>query len=213
MNHTIDFIDFPALLRQMSSLHVFSNTPESVRRGVKLNIVRSAKPGYIRGTAFLRSRRLRLVIGPWVPGSLVLGYFLHELVHLALPRRTHHNERFRRTLARAAEEAWGITVDPNPPKGRRRVLAYEVDSAIETKLRVLLDQGELDIPLAAATPRPSRQEHIERAVAARAAHAMKMHKRATTRLARAKTLERQWRSRVRYYERKAAKSGTKGMPE
>jgi hypothetical protein len=206
--HTVDLIDFRELLKKLSGLPVFRDAPVSVRRGVRLNITRSSKPRYIRGTAFSRSRRLRLVVGPWVHAAHVLEYFLHELVHLALPPGTHHNARFRMTLARAAREAWGVLVDPHVERGSRQNAAYAVDDAIFAALVPLIETEQVIIPRPQPRPpAPTKRQQLAAVVTARAEHAFTMHARAKSRLARARTLERKWREKVRYYERKAAKGG------
>ncbi|MFH1469599.1 MAG: hypothetical protein ABIO70_34760 [Pseudomonadota bacterium] len=70
----------------------------------------------VSGTATLAPRgrrkkiggRIRLVVGRRTPRLDVVVLVLHELVHLALPETENHGALFRRTLAAAAEEAWGI---------------------------------------------------------------------------------------------------------
>lgn len=51
---------------------------------------------------------------------------------------------------------------------------------------------------------PAKEKPVVNLVEVRAAHAEKMLKRAQTRLKRARTLEKKWVARVRYYERKQA---------
>lgn len=52
--------------------------------------------------------------------------------------------------------------------------------------------------------KPAKEKPVVNLVEVRAAHAEKMLKRAQTRLKRAKTFEKKWAARVRYYERKQA---------
>lgn len=208
---TTDFVDVPALLRELQALPVFQDTPVSVRR-VKLDVGNS-RDRYVSGTASHYRRRLRIVIGQWVTAAAVAETLLHELVHLSMPVGVAHGVRFRLTLARAAREAWGIVVDPHPPPGtwshgRDKCSAYVLDDAIEAALQPLIEAGVVRIP---EPTRHDRAESLAKKRSAdiekRAAHALRMWTKAQQRLKRAKTIEEKWRKKNRYYERVAAKEG------
>jgi hypothetical protein len=65
----------------------------------------------------------------------------------------------------------------------------------------------VSIGLEPAKPKPTREERAASLIEKREAHARQKLKEAQTRLRRARTLERTWHARVRYYERVAAKKG------
>jgi hypothetical protein len=219
-HHAADLVDLPALLRQLAALPVFGDTPNTVRRGIKLDVGRSATPG-ARGVAFCRERRLRLVIGAWSTAADVAEVMLHELVHLALPDSADHGERFRLTLARAAREAWGIVTDPHPapapwltdafgrPLNRpcQKIAAYVLDDNIRDALAPLIESGAVTLPAPPVPTRPTREAATEALIARRAEHAAKMLARAERRLLAARTIAKKWQGKVAYYERSAAKRG------
>jgi hypothetical protein len=214
-----DLIDLTGTLRQLAALPVFADCPQSVRRGVKLDVVRSFTHWGVGGTAYMRERRIRIRIPHFAHAAEMLEVLLHELTHLALPNSEHHGERFRRTLARAAREAWGIEVEPNPPAGvweidtldrpldppRRKISAYVLDSNIQAALKPLVESGTVTFPF--PKPKPTRAESSSALVEKRAAHAAKMLARAERRLKLARTVSAKWKAKVRYYERAAAKRG------
>jgi len=198
-------LDVPAFVEQVKALPVFKDCPVSIAK-TEVRIVYSA---FSSGGRAHGNRLARIRVSPSTPLVWLLETIVHELVHCALPRRVSHNERFRRTLARAAKELWGIEVDPNPKNENGKTLCYALDSEIERALHAALDAGTLvypkrDVPTEKAREaqnKATREARIEQ----RAAHAARMLARAETRLKRAKTLERKWRLKVQRYERIAAK--------
>jgi hypothetical protein len=203
--HPADLIDLQEALRQLATLPVFDDAVQPVRRGIKLDIGRSQRPSFVSGRAFGRERRLRIVVPHYAHAAEILEVLLHELVHLAMPAASSHGERFRRTLARAASQAWGVEVDPNPPATSDNIRAYALDEHITAALKPLIESGAVVVPTPAPVAKPSRVEATEALVEKRAAHAVKMLTKAERDVKRAKTREQKWRTKVRYYERVAAR--------
>lgn len=201
-------LDVPAFVAQVKALPVFKDCPRSIAR-TKVQIVYSA---FATGGRAHGNRLARIRVSPSADLAWTLETIVHELVHCALPSRIGHNERFRLTLARAVRELWGVEVDPNPINVNGRVLTYTIDYKIEERLREALDIGLLSYPKrempteeeVAAQKKAANDARIEQ----RAAHAARMLAQASTRLKRAKTIERKWRAKVQRYERIAAKRGT-----
>lgn len=195
-------IDVLALARQLAKLPVFKDTPYSVGR-VRVKVSYAASRGGGHG-----SRSGILVrVSPGVDVAHIMETTLHELVHAALPRSNNHDERFRLTLARAAREAWGVVIDPNVRQHSSRIKAYVLDDRIEAVLRYELGEGRVTYPKKQPVAKKSRAELSVALVEKRAAHAVKMLVRAEK---RAKTAQRsltKWRTKVRYYEKVAAKRG------
>jgi hypothetical protein len=152
-------------------------------------------------------RRIRINAGPYATPERLLEVLVHELVHLACPNH-HHDERFRRVFKRACAELWGIDVplDAKPVCGN---VSYGMGEIAVEQLGEKIERGEIDTfpPDAKPAPKKRRAEATAKSVEKREAHALAMHKKAVTRLKRAKTIEEKWRKKVRYYERQAAKKG------
>ena len=200
-------LDIPAFVKQVKALPVFQDCPCSIAKTkVEISYTAFATGGRAHG-----ARLARIRISPSASLAWGLETIVHELVHCALPSRTHHNERFRRTLARAAKELWGVELDPNPTNERGRVLCYALDHRLDAWLETALKAG-LEYPKRAFATDEDRASEKKAATAARveqrAAHAARMLARAETRLKRAKALEKRWRVKVMRYERIAAKSST-----
>jgi hypothetical protein len=178
------------------------------RRRITLEVGHRAE-GCVRGTAWTRSRRIRIAAGPNATPERALEVLVHEMVHLACPNH-HHDERFRRVFRRACSEIWNIDV-PLDAKPRDGNISYGMGEIATEALREKIERGEVDtfppdVPKPEA-PRAARAEAMTKVVEKREAHALAMHKKALTRLKRAKTLEVKWRKKVSYYERQAAKKG------
>jgi hypothetical protein len=202
-------LDVPTFVRQVKALPIFKDCPRSIRQ-TKVKIVPAAfnNGGRAHGNRFVRIR-----VTPTSHLAWILETIVHELVHCALPDGVVHNERFRRTLARAARELWGVEFEPNPMNEHGRVLRYALDGKIEEYLRSALDAG-LDYPKRTLSAISSEEDIAARRkaetaarVEKRSAHAARMLALAESRLKRAKTLEKKWRLKVRRYERLAAKKG------
>jgi hypothetical protein len=206
-------LDVLALARQLAKLPVFKDCPRPVGRcRVQVVFTASSSGGNAGGN------RIRIRISGRTSIAHVMEVTLHELVHLALPRGEAHGFRFRATLARAAREAWQIEEPVNPGMGDtiggddavgtklRKLLAYELDDRIETKLECLVGRGFVTYPKLVRT-RVSRAERTAALVETRARHAATMLARAERRLKLAKTVHRRWHEKVSRYERIAAKKG------
>lgn len=175
---------------------------------VELQVAHRSERG-TRGTAWINSRRIRIAVGPNATPERVLEVLVHEMCHLACPQDTHHGERFRRVFQRACRELWGIEVplDAEPRQGN---ISYGMGDLVTAELHEKIHLDEIDLePFAPDAPKKkiTRAEATAKLVEKREAHALKMHKKALTRLKRAKTAEAKWRKKVAYYERKAAKAG------
>ena len=200
-------IDTDALAQQMKSLPVFRDCPRPIR-GTRVVIVYTAYAtgGYAHGNRMVRIRVSSATKLEWLMMAM-----LHELVHAALPARVCHNERFRRTLARAAFEMWGISTDPNPKEANGRVARYGLDRILEASLKRLLETGlgyPQRAPVAEGDKELRQRERRARLVEKRSAHAARMLRKAARRLKIARTVERRWRTKVQRYERIAAKRGS-----
>lgn len=175
---------------------------------VKLEVAHRMELG-TRGTAWPVRRRLRIAAGPDATPERVLEILVHEMVHLAVPRDTHHGERFRLTFRKACRELWGIDVSLDAP-ARGGVIAYGMGDIVTEILREKIARGEVDtFPATAPKEKPSRAESTKKTVEKRAAHAARMHARAERRLKLAKTLAKKWKAKVDYYERVAASRGSR----
>ena len=90
--------------------------------------------------------RLSVTAYPGIRGGDVLEVLLHELVHLHVGRAAEahawHGATFKRTLARAMEEGYGIT-ELRPPNTLHGAYAEAIE---ETRLGA---GRQLTIPLAA----------------------------------------------------------------
>lgn len=155
-------------------------------------------------------RRMRVVVGPDARPAKVLEVLVHEMVHLVLPSREGHGERYRLTFRRACRELWGLDVplDVEPVNG---AIAYGMGEWVCQELDVLigLHAVELFPPDApVTTERPSRAALTDALVERRAAHAARMLGRAEKRAKAAQRTLTKWRAKVRYYERAAARKGS-----
>ena len=173
---------------------------------VKLEIVHRLAKG-TRGSAWCRQRRIRLAVGPEATPERVLEVLVHEMVHLALPDRVGHGERYRLAFRRACLELWGIDVplDATPIYG---IIAYGMGDVLTEKLGEKIARGEVDLfpPVSTAqAPKPTRSERMTALVEKRATHAAKMLARAEKRAQTAQKLLTKWRAKMNYYERQAAR--------
>lgn len=160
------------------------------------------------GHAATYRRKIRVAFGPSATKAEVLEVLMHEMVHMALPKREGHGERFRLTLRRAARELWGIECPLDEPP-RDGVIAYGMDFFIMARLEELVAAGKVEtFPATEQAPRKSRAEATAALVEKRARHAATMLARAERRLKLAKTLHQRWHQKVAGYERRAAKKGS-----
>ena len=141
----------------------------------------------------------------------MLEVLVHEMVHLACPKREHHGERFKLTLRRAARELWGIEVPvvQGKDRGDEHNAAYAMDRLIMKALEGLIAEGKVETFPYEPKAVPRRSERMQALVEKRAAHAARMLARAEKRSKAAQRALTRWRTKVRYYERKAAASTAK----
>jgi hypothetical protein len=173
---------------------------------IKLRVAHRTAGG-TRGTAWPVRRRFRIAAGPDATPERVLEVLVHEMCHLAVPRDTHHGERFRLVFRRACRELWGIDLPRDPPASQG-CIAYGMGEIATKALKEKIASGEIDLFPSAPTvspTKPSRAELAAKVVEKRAAHAFKMMARAEKRSKAAQRALTKWREKVRYYERQAAR--------
>lgn len=180
-------------------------------RHVKLVVGHRAEARW-SGHAAVYRRKIRVAFGPSATKAEVLEVLMHEMVHLACPRRENHGERFRLSLRRAAKELWGIEVPLLKPSERGAEInaAYAMDRLIMAELEKKIAEGAVELfpPIPKTeTPRLSRAELAAKTVERRALHAIKMEARAEKRAKSAQRILAKWRAKVRYYEKRAASKG------
>ena len=131
-------------LQRLRALRVFAGGPLAAR-APELKVRRASRRPNRLGFAVPGEWRLSVTDYPGIRPGDVLETLLHELVHLHVGRRrgahAWHGPVFKRTLARAMAEAYGI-VDVRP----RNVLHGTYAEAIENRRRLAGDQ--LELPLA-----------------------------------------------------------------
>lgn len=178
---------------------------------LKLRVGHRAESKY-SGHAKTYRREIRVAYGPSATKAEVLEVLMHEMVHLACPRREAHGERFKLTLRRAARELWGIEVPvvQGKDRGDEHNAAYAMDRLIMAALEGLIAVGKVEtFPYEPAPPKPKAVRPPGLLVERRAAHAVRMFARAEKRAQAAQRTLTKWRQKVRYYERVAAASGKK----
>lgn len=156
---------------------------------------------YTSGRAW--SRQLTLRIGMDSSVEDVVEVLLHELVHCACPRRTHHGELFCRRLIACANECFDLDLVAADllalPRGSHKNLAYAIDRAIRDAM-ISRSVREKFLQLAparlefscAAKKRAARSE-------ARALHAESMLAAWEKKLKTAERLVMKWKKRASYY--------------
>jgi hypothetical protein len=157
-----------------------------------------------RGVASVTNNRIRLRMSLDTPLPYALELLLHELVHISLPAREGHSERFILRLVRAAAEMWGIAISAPlaTPRGRHKCTAYAVDARLVQALKAKF-AGEPEAaprPVLVLPPPPiDLTAKRERMVRDRAEHAKNMLATHETKLKREQRLVSKWRRTVRYY--------------
>jgi hypothetical protein len=137
-------IDLRREMERLRALPVFARGPLA-RSAPALKVRRARRRPNRLGFAVPGEWRLSVTAYPGIRPGDVLETLLHELVHLHVGRRQRghawHGRVFRRTLARAMAQAYGI-VDLTPPSTLHGVYAEALE---ERRLR----EGEqLQLPLA-----------------------------------------------------------------
>lgn len=120
-------------MRRLRELPVFADGPLA-RSAPQLKVRRASKRPNRLGFAVPSEFRLSVTAYPGIRPGDVLETLLHELVHLHVGRAAEahgwHGPTFKRTLARAMREAYGIAI-PSP----RSTLHGTYATAIESRWR------------------------------------------------------------------------------
>lgn len=208
--HVLGGVDVVLAVAGLRQVPVFAELLGRRKVGVDVGHEAAYRDDRCGGRAWISKNRPRLRVygGANAQPARVLEVVLHELCHLALPRGTHHGERFRRTFQRAVREAWGIEVPLEVERENHANASYKMGELVVEELRAKIAAGLVDtFPPAPAAPKPSRAERTAELVEGRAAHAEKMLAKAERKLKLAKTVHARWRAKVSYYERVAARRG------
>ncbi len=125
-------LDLEAEMERLRALPVFADGPLAQRRP-ELKVRRARRRPNRLGFAVPTQFRLSVTAYPGIRPGDVLETLLHELVHLHVGRAAEahgwHGPTFKRALARAMREAYGVTI-PMP----RATLHGPYAEAIETAL-------------------------------------------------------------------------------
>jgi hypothetical protein len=178
---------------------------------------------WVGGTAY--RHRIVMRIGENATVEDAAEVLLHEMVHCSCPSNSHHDELFCRRLIACAREAFGLELDTaallDLSPGQHGKRAYAIDTAIKDAMIAAGVGAALRAdPEARFEPPPpedsaeveakrarARQEAAAARVAAREAKARAKLVEWERRLAAARKKASEWRAKVRYYERRAAKRG------
>jgi hypothetical protein len=136
-------IDLRREMERLRALPVFAGGPLA-RSSPELRVRCAARRPNRVGFAIPGEWRLSVTAYPDIRPGDALETLLHELVHLHVGRRRGHHawhgQTFKRTLARAMAQAYGITVRP------RNTLHGTYAAALEE--RRLREGQQLELPLA-----------------------------------------------------------------
>jgi predicted SprT family Zn-dependent metalloprotease len=120
-------------MERLRALPVFAEGPLE-RQRPELKVRRASRKPNRLGFAVPSEFRLSITAYPGIRSSDVLETLLHELVHLHVGRAKEahgwHGPTFKRTLAQAMREAYGVTI-PTP----RATLHGSYAEAIEARVR------------------------------------------------------------------------------
>lgn len=116
-------------LERLRGLAVFADGPLAVRRP-ELKVRRAGSRPNRLGFAVPSEFRLQVTAYPGIRPGDVLETLLHELVHLHVGRAAEahawHGQTFKRTLATAMDEAYGVAIR-RPPSTRHGVYAEAIE--------------------------------------------------------------------------------------
>jgi hypothetical protein len=116
-------------LERLRGLPVFAEGPLAGRRP-QLKVRRASKRPNKLGFAVPAEFRLQVTAYPGIGPGDILETLLHELTHLHVGRAAEahawHGRTFKRALAQAMREAYGVEIPP-PPHSRHGVYAMEID--------------------------------------------------------------------------------------
>jgi hypothetical protein len=202
LGHVVAGVDLDKALAAYRKLPPFKGNLGAI----KLHVVHSAN-GSAGGMAYLSKRKIRITAGPETTAKRTLEVLVHEMVHLALPSSVGHGERYRLTFRRAAHECWGINVPLDVPASQG-CIAYGMGEVVIAELARRIATGEIELfppTPKEEKPKPSRSELSRALVEKRAARAVRALVKAEKRAKAAQRTLTKWRTKVRYYERQAAK--------
>lgn len=125
-------------MERLRTLPVFADGPLAAR-APELKVRRAARKPNRLGFAVPTQFRLSVTAYPGARAGDVLETLLHELVHLHVGRAAEahawHGPTFKRTLARAMAEAYGID-GRRPPHTRHGVYAEEIEERLAEARRL-----------------------------------------------------------------------------
>lgn len=217
----VDLKPLVARLWRLESMHVDGRmAPPAVRWRACKHSMRSA--AWVRRGPEGNAKEHRIVISLW-PTEIIgnaIESLLHELVHCSFSRREAHSELFCRRLIACAREGFGLDLDTATLLSLKAVggcIAYAIDNVITdalmaadigTRLRedpeTRFEPAPVEDPaIVAARVAAARAEGQTKATAAREAHAREKLLEWESRLARTKRVALKWRTKVRYYDRRA----------
>jgi hypothetical protein len=116
-------------LERLRGLPVFAAGPLATQRPL-LKVRRASRRPNKLGFAVPVEFRLQVTAYPEIGPGDILETLLHELTHLHVGRAAEphawHGRTFKRALAKAMREAYGVTIPP-PPHTRHGIYAMEID--------------------------------------------------------------------------------------
>jgi hypothetical protein len=118
-------------LERLRALPVFADGPLATRKP-ELKVRRARKRPNRLGFAVPTEFRLSVTAFPGIRAGDILETLLHELAHLHVGRaaeaRAWHGQTFKRALATAMKEAYGISIPP-PSSTRHGAYAEAIEQA------------------------------------------------------------------------------------
>jgi len=118
-------------LERLRALPVFADGPLAARRP-ELKVRRAGKRPNRLGFAIPTEFRLSVTAHPGIRPGDIQETLLHELVHLHVGRATEphawHGQTFKRALATAMKQAYGIAIRP-PSSTRHGIYAEAIERA------------------------------------------------------------------------------------
>ncbi len=119
-------------MERLRALPVFADGPLA-ERAPELKVRRARRQPNRLGFAVPSEFRLSVTVYPGIRAGDVLETLLHELTHLHVGRAAEahawHGPTFKRTLARAMAEAYGLA-DVRPRHSRHGVYAAAIEAAL-----------------------------------------------------------------------------------
>ncbi len=186
---------------------------------------RAWSSNWVGGMAGTLRNQITMRIGQDASIEDAVEVLLHETVHCSCHWKEHHGELFCRRLIACAREAFGLDLDTanllTAAPGEYGKRAYAIDAVIKDAMihmgigAALRADPEArfeppppeDPEVVAAARAKQRLEKAAERVAAREAKARAKLAEWERRLAAARKKASEWRTKVRYYERRAAKRG------